>query len=42
MDEWNIGDPVDWGDGFMDAQNWGHGNDDDEENEAEGEAETEG
>ena len=25
MDEWHIGDPVDWGDGFMDAQNWGHG-----------------
>lgn len=21
MDEWHIGDPVDWGDGFMDAQN---------------------
>jgi len=31
MDEWHIGDPVDWGDGFMDAQNWGHGQDDDEE-----------
>ena len=26
MDEWHIGDPVDWGDGWMDAQNWGHGN----------------
>ena len=23
MDEWHIGDPVDWGDGFMDAQKWG-------------------
>lgn len=31
MDEWHIGDPVDWGDGFMDAQNWGHGQDDGEE-----------
>ena len=28
MDEWHIGDPVDWGDGWMDAQNWGHGGDD--------------
>ena len=27
MDEWHIGDPVDWGDGFMDAQNWGRGGD---------------
>ena len=27
MDEWKIGDPVDWGDGWMDAQNWGHGDD---------------
>ena len=31
MDEWHIGDPVDWGDGWMDAQNWGHGCDDEEE-----------
>ena len=31
MDEWHIGDPVDWGDGWMDAQNWGHGHDDEEE-----------
>ena len=31
MDEWHIGDPVDWGDGFMDAQNWGHGGDDDDD-----------
>ena len=31
MDEWHIGDPVDWGDGFMDAQNWGHQYDDDED-----------
>ena len=31
MDEWHIGDPVDWGDGFMDAQNWGHGGSDDED-----------
>lgn len=31
MDEWHIGDPVDWGDGFMDAQNWGHGQEDDED-----------
>lgn len=23
MDEWYIGDSVGWGDGFMDAQNWG-------------------
>ena len=29
MDEWHIGDPVDWGDGFMDAQNWGRSYDDD-------------
>ena len=28
MDEWHIGDPVDWGDSWMDAQNWGHGGDD--------------
>lgn len=27
MNEWHIGDPVDWGDGWMDAQNWGHGHD---------------
>ena len=33
MDEWHIGDPVDWGDGFMDAQNWGHGyNEEDDQN----------
>lgn len=31
MDEWHIGDPVDWGDGWMDAQNWGRSYDDDEE-----------
>ncbi len=31
MDEWHIGDPVDWADGWMDAQNWGHGHDDDED-----------
>ena len=31
MDEWHIGDPVDWGDGWMDAQNWGHGQDDDDD-----------
>ena len=24
MDKWHIGDPVDWGDGWMDAQNWHH------------------
>ena len=30
MDEWHIGDPVDWGDGFMDAQNWGRSYDDEE------------
>ena len=30
MDEWHIGDPVDWRDGWMDAQNWGHGQDDDD------------
>ena len=30
MDEWHIGDPVDWGDGFMDAQNWGHDYDEEE------------
>ena len=30
--EWQIGDPVDGTtDGWMDAQNWGHGNDDDED-----------
>ena len=34
MDEWHIGDPVDWGDGFMDAQNWGRRNVDDEENDS--------
>lgn len=28
MDEWHIGDPVDWGDGWMDAQNWGRRDDD--------------
>lgn len=28
---WQIGDPVDYTtDGWMDAQNWGHGCDDDE------------
>ena len=32
MYEWHIGDPVDWGDGFMDAQNQGYGNDDEEDN----------
>ena len=33
MDEWHIGDTVDWGDGFMDAQNWGHGyNEEDDQN----------
>ncbi len=32
MDEWHIGDPVDWGDGWMDAQNWGRGGDDDDDN----------
>ena len=31
MNEWHIGDPVDWGDGWMDAQNWGHGHDDEKE-----------
>ena len=31
MYEWHIGDPVDWGDGFMDAQNQGYGNDDEED-----------
>ena len=31
MNEWHIGDPVDWGDGWMDAQNWGHGHDDGKE-----------
>ena len=30
MDEWHIGDPVDWGDGWMDAQNWGRGGYDDD------------
>ena len=30
MDEWHIGDPTDWGDGWMDAQNWGRGNYEDE------------
>ena len=30
MNKWHIGDPVDWGDGWMDAQNWGHGTDEDE------------
>ena len=30
MDKWHIGDPVDWGDGWMDAQNWGRSYDDDE------------
>ena len=33
VDEWHIGDPVDWGDGFMDAMNWGHGSDDDDESD---------
>ena len=32
MDEWHIGDPVDWGDGWMDAQNWGRGGDDEDDN----------
>lgn len=32
--EWQIGDPVDYTtDGWMDAQNWGHGVDDDERSE---------
>ena len=31
MDEWHIGDPVDWGDGWMDAQNWGRGGDDEDD-----------
>ena len=31
MYEWHIGDPVDWGDGFMDAQNQSYGNDDNED-----------
>lgn len=31
MDEWHIGDPVDWGDGWMDAQNWGRGSDDEDD-----------
>ena len=30
VDKWHIGDPVDWGDGWMDAQNWGRRFDDDE------------
>ena len=30
--EWQIGDSVDYTtDGWMDAQNWGHGQDDDDE-----------
>ena len=33
MDEWHIGDPVDWGDGWMDAQNWGRRDSDDEDEE---------
>ena len=33
MDEWHIGDPVDWGDGFMDAQNWGRGGDGDKDSQ---------
>ena len=33
MYEWHIGDPVDWGDGFMDVQNWGHGNDGDKDSQ---------
>ena len=32
MDEWHIGDPVDWGDGWMDAQNWGRGGDHEDDN----------
>lgn len=29
--KWQIGDPVDYTtDGWMDAQNWGHGSDDDD------------
>ena len=35
MDEWHIGDPVDWGDGWMDAQNWGHGYDDEDDDDIE-------
>ena len=33
MDEWYIGDSVRWGDGFMDAQNWGHGYNEDDDNQ---------
>jgi tetratricopeptide (TPR) repeat protein len=33
MDEWHIGDPVDWGDGWMDAQNWGRRDNDEDEEE---------
>lgn len=33
MDEWHIGDPVDWGDGWMDAQNWGRRDSDEDEEE---------
>ena len=36
MDEWHIGDPVDWGDGWMDAQNWGHGGDDENDDDCSG------
>ena len=36
MDEWHIGDPVDWGDGWMDAQNWGRGGGDDDDNYSSG------
>ncbi|PWB88237.1 HIRAN domain-containing protein [Methanobrevibacter thaueri] len=33
--DWQIGDPVDYTtDGWMDAQNWGHGSDDDDEEES--------
>ena len=32
MDEWHIGDPVDWGDGWMDAQNWGRGGENEDDN----------
>lgn len=31
MDEWHIGDPVDWGDGFMQAENWGHDHDEEDD-----------
>ena len=31
VDEWYIGNPVDWGDGFMDAQNGGRQIDDEKD-----------